>query len=157
MFRYFYQVCVALFLAQGVSIPLLLILSGRLWWKQGKRLDGLKSELKDSRPKGAKPPDIPELIKSLPALKPLNCANCGGSVVLRETETFCPYCETRAPAPEDYAAAGALKSEVKKIYASAVRNWRAANALTFRPARLFFLLMIFAEPLVIFPAVLVGG
>ena len=158
MFYYFYQVCVALFLIPGVSIPLLLALSGRLWWRQNRRLESLGAELKVSPAKGVEPRDIPELIlKSLPVLKPLNCANCGGNVLLRETETVCPYCETRAGAPEDYAAASALKSEVRKIYASAVRHWRAANALTFRPARWLFLLMIFAEPFVVFPAVLVGS
>lgn len=161
MFYYFYQVCVAVFLAQGVSIPVLLALSGWLWWRQSRRLEDLRAELKASTPKpskGAKPLDLPELIlKSLPVLKPLNCANCGGSVLLRETETFCPYCETRAAAPEDYAATSALKSEVKKIYASAVRHWRVANVLTFRPARWFFVLMIFAEPFVLFPVVLIGS
>lgn len=161
MFYYFYQVCVAVFLAQGVSIPLLLALSGWLWWRQGARLERLKAESEVSTPKpakGAGPSDPHEqILKSLPVLKPLNCANCGGSVALRESETFCPYCETRAPAPEDYAAASGLKAEVKKIYASAVRHWRVANVLTFRPARWLFLLMIFAEPFVIFPAVLVGS
>ena len=161
MFYYFYQVCVAVFLAQGVSIPLLLALSGWLWWRQTRRVESLRAELEVSTPKpskGAKPLDLPELLlKSLPVLKPLNCANCGGSVALRESETFCPYCETRASAPEDYAATGALKAEVKKIYASAVRHWRVANLLTFRPARWFFVLMIFAEPFVIFPAVIIGS
>lgn len=161
MFYYFYQVCVAVFLAQGVSIPLLLALSGWLWSRQNRRLESLRAEFEVSTPKpskGAKPPDLPELIlKSLPVLKPLNCANCGGSVVLRESETFCPYCETRAAAPEDYAATSALKAEVKKLYASAVRHWRVANVLTFRPARWLFVLMIFAEPFVLFPAVLIGS
>jgi Zn finger protein HypA/HybF involved in hydrogenase expression len=161
MFYYFYQVCVAVFLAQGVSVPLLLALSGWLWWRQNRRLEDLRAESEVSTPKpskGAAPRDLPELIlKSLPVLTPLNCANCGGSVLLRETETFCPYCETRAAAPEDYAAASALKTEVKKIYASAVRHWRVANVLTFRPARWFFVLMIFAEPFVLFPVVLVGS
>lgn len=158
MFYYFYQVCVAVFLAQGVSIPLLLALSGWLWWRQSRRLESLRAGLEVSPSKDFKPRDIPELIlKSLPVLKPLKCANCGGNVLLRESETFCPYCETRADAPEDYAAASALKSEVRKIYASAVRHWRVANLLTFRPARWLFVLLIFAEPFVLFPAVLIGG
>ena len=158
MFYYFYLVCVAVFLAQGVSIPLLLALSGWLWRKQSRRLESLRAELEVPKSKGVRPRDIPELLlKSLPALKPLNCANCGGNVLLREAETFCPYCETRAPAPEDYAAASSLKAEVKKIYASAVRHWRVANALTFRPSRWFFAVMIFAEPFVLFPVVLVGS
>ncbi len=158
MFYYFYQVCIAVFLVQGVSIPFLVALSGRLWWRQSRRLEVLKSELKVAPSREFKPGEIPELIlKSLPKLKPLKCVNCGGGVLLRETETFCPYCETRGPLPEDYAEANALRSEVGKLYASAVRHWRAANVLTFRPARRFFLLMIFAEPLVIFPVVLVGS
>ncbi len=158
MFYYFYQVCVALFLVQGVSIPFLLILSGWLWWSRSRGLESLRAELKSRAPKAVKHDDISELIlKGLPALKPLKCAGCGGAVALREAETFCPYCEARAAAPEDYAATRALRSEVGKIYASAVRRWRVANLLTFRPARWLFLLMIFAEPFVIFPAVLIGS
>jgi Zn finger protein HypA/HybF involved in hydrogenase expression len=156
MFYYFYQICIAVFLAQGVSVPLLLALSGRLWWKQSKRLEALKGELKVAREIRAG--EIPELIlKSLPVLKPLSCASCGGILLLQETETRCPYCEARGPLPEDYAEATALRSEVRKLYASAARHWRAADLLTFRPARLLFVLLIFAEPFVIFPAVLVGG
>jgi Zn finger protein HypA/HybF involved in hydrogenase expression len=158
MFYYFYQLCVAVFLVQGVSIPLLLFLSGWLWWRQSRGVESLRAELKARAPKGVKPGDISELIlKSLPVLKPLHCANCGGNVLLRETETLCPYCGARAPAPADYAAANSLRSEIKKLYASAVRHWRAANVLTFRPARWLFVLMIFAEPFVIFPAVLIGS
>lgn len=158
MFYYFYLVCVTVFLAQGVSIPLLLALSGWLLQRQNRRLESLRAELEVSPSKGVSPRDIPELIlKGLPVLKPLKCANCGGNVLLRESETVCPYCETRAGALEDYAAAGPLKAEVKKIYASAVRHWRVANLLTFRPTRWLFLSMIFAEPLVIFPAVLIGS
>jgi hypothetical protein len=93
MFYYFYQICVALFLVQGVSIPFLLALSGWLWWKQNRGLESLRAELKSRAPKGFKPGDISELIlKGLPALKPLKCADCGGAVLLREAETFCPYC-----------------------------------------------------------------
>jgi Zn finger protein HypA/HybF involved in hydrogenase expression len=158
MFYYFYQICIAVFLVQGVSIPFLLILSGWLWWRQNRVLESLSAKLKARAPKTVKPRDISELIlKGLPVLKPLNCANCGGAVLLREAETFCPYCETRAPAPEDYAATTALRSEVRKLYASAVRHWRVANVLTFRPARWLFVSMIFAEPFIIFPAVLIGS
>jgi Zn finger protein HypA/HybF involved in hydrogenase expression len=158
MFYYFYQICVAVFLVQGVSVPVLLALSGWLWRGQSRRLESLKGELKVPAARGLKPGEVPELIlKSLPKLKPLSCASCGGAVLLRETETFCPYCETRGAAPEDYAEATALRSEVGRLYASAVRHWRAANLLTFRPARWLFLLLVFAEPFVLFPAVLVGG
>jgi hypothetical protein len=158
MFYYFYQICIAVFLVQGVSIPFLVAFSGWLWRRQSRRLEGLKGELKVPPSRGLKPGEIPELIlKSLPKLKPLSCVNCGGSVLLREPETFCPYCETRGPLPEDYAEANALRSEVRKLYASAVRYWRAANALTFRPARMLFVLMIFAEPFVLFPVVLIGS
>ena len=158
MFYYFYQLCVAVFLLQGASIPFLLALSGRLWWRQNRRLEGLKKELKVAPSKGVKPGEVPELIlKSLPVLKPLNCESCGGNVLLREAETLCPYCEARGPLPDDYAAATGLKLEVRRLYASAVRHWRAANVLTIRPARWFFLLMIFAEPFVLFPVVLIGS
>lgn len=71
------------------------------------------------------------ILKGLPKLKPLNCRNCGTGVLLKETETLCPNCETRGELPEDYAAAVSLRTEVKKLFKSAIRHWRVANILTF--------------------------
>jgi Zn finger protein HypA/HybF involved in hydrogenase expression len=164
MFYYFYQVCVAVFLIQGASIPFLVALSGLAWCGQSRRTGKLRAELgaakgKDSKARG----DVSAgeaarlILESLPKLEPLKCGGCGGNVLLRETGTLCPYCGTRGDAPEDYTAANALRSEVGKLYGSAVRHWRVANVLTFAPARLLFFVMIFAEPFVLFPAVLVGS
>lgn len=164
MFYYFYQVCVAVFVLQGVSIPLLVAASGFAWRRQSGRAERLRAEVLGAGGGGFKAAKevgaggaARLILESLPKLEPLKCAGCGGGVLLRETGTLCPYCGARGDAPEDYRAATALRSEVGKLYASASRHWRVANALTFRPARLFFFSMIFAEPFVLFPAVLVGS
>jgi Zn finger protein HypA/HybF involved in hydrogenase expression len=136
----------------------LLIISGVLWWKQSQRLEKLKKELDGAGGKKNKSGGLAELIlEGLPKLKPLNCGNCGGNVLLKEAETVCPYCEARGELPEDYAAASSLKTEVKRLLKSAVRNWRAANVLTLPLVGWFFFLMIFVEPLVLFPTALIGS
>ncbi len=158
MFAYFYQVCLVIFLLQGISIPFLLIISGVLWWKQSQRIESLKKELELTRRKEIKSDQIFEsILNGLPKLRPLNCGNCGGSVLLRETETLCPYCQARGDLPEDYAAAVSLKSQVKSLLKSAVRHWRVANVLTYPPVRWIFFLLIFIEPLVLFPTVVIGS
>jgi Zn finger protein HypA/HybF involved in hydrogenase expression len=134
------------------------MLSGLLWWKQSQHLDALKKELELSRRKTIVPDKMFELmLNELPKLRPLNCSNCGAGVLLRETETFCPYCHARGDAPEDYAATVALKSHVKSLLKSAVRHWRVANILTYPLAGWTFFLLIFIEPLVLFPTVVIGS
>ncbi len=158
MFAYFYQACLAIFILQGISTPFLLLIAGLLWSKQSRQLEALEKELEPSRRKELKAEKLFEsLLDALPKLRPLNCSNCGGNVLLRETETLCPYCETRGALPEDYAAAVALKAQVKGLLKSAVRHWRVANVLTLRPVGWLFFLLIFVEPLVLFPTVLVGS
>ena len=50
-----------------------------------------------------------------------------------------------------------LKSEVKGLLKSALRHWRVANLLTNRLVGWLFFLLIFIEPLVLFPAVIIGS
>ncbi len=158
MFAYFYQLCATVFMLQGISLPLLVIISGILAWKQNHKLERLKRELHIERGKKLTASEISELmLKSLPQLKPLNCVNCGAGILLKERETLCTRCETRGELPQDYAQAAALKWEVRRLFRSAVRHWRIANILTRPAVGWLFFLMIFAEPLVIFPVTLIGS
>jgi len=132
--------------------------SAFLWWRQSQRLSALKKELELSRKKEIKSDNIFELIlKGLPKLRPLNCINCGAGVLLQKTGTFCPHCHARADLPADYATAVSLRSKVKSLVKSAIRHWRVAKLLTNPVVRWIFFLLIFAEPLVLFPTVLIGS
>ena len=158
MFSYFYQVCTVIFLLQGLSIPLLLVLFGVLWRNQARQLEFLNAELEQSRQKIRERGKAFELILSrLPKLQPLNCRNCGAGVALRELETFCPHCHTRGELPEDYVAAVSLKSKARALLKSATRHWRVANLLTSPVVGAVFFALIFIEPLVLFPTVLIGS
>lgn len=158
MFRYFYQLCASIFMLQGVLLPLLVAVSGLIAWRQNRKLERLKEELHIERGKSLKASEISGLaLEQLPKLKPLNCASCGAGLLLKEHETLCPNCDSRAASPEDYAVAARLKREVKRLFKSAVRHWRSANILTLWPVGWLFRLMIFAEPLVIFPVTIIGS
>jgi Zn finger protein HypA/HybF involved in hydrogenase expression len=158
MFAYFYQACIVIFLLQGIATPFLLVISGVLWRKQNQQLESLMKELELTRRKNIlSDKSFESILNGLPKLHPLNCGNCGGNMLLQEAETFCPYCQTRGDLPEDYAAAVSLKSQVKGLLKSAVRNWRVANVLTYPLVGRIFFLLIFVEPLVLFPTVLVGS
>jgi hypothetical protein len=144
MFAYFYQVCIVIFLLQGISTPFLVMISGILWWKQSQRLESLKKELELSRRKMIKSDKIfDSILSGLPVIQPLNCLNCGAGVLLQETGTFCPHCRTRGDLPEDYAATVSLKSHVNSLLKSAVRHWRVVNVLTYPLAGWTFFLLIF--------------
>ncbi|MBV8859439.1 MAG: hypothetical protein JOZ02_21075 [Acidobacteria bacterium] len=158
MLAYLYQLCLVVFLLQGFTLPLLPAVSGALWWRLSRRLEALRGELQADRRKGAETDEaFGRMLARLPKLRPLNCESCGGAVLLREDATLCPYCGARGRPPEDYAAALRLKAEAERLLKSAVRHWRVANLLTHPLARWTFLLLIFAEPLVLFPAVVVGS
>ena len=158
MFAYFYQFCVVVFLLQGVATPFLLLGLGLVWRRQSRRLEALRRELESARGPDVKAERLFELaLKRLPKLRPLKCANCAGGVLLREGETLCAYCGARGELPADYGAARSLKSQLRSLLRSAVRHWRVANVLTHPAARWGFFLLIFAEPLVLFPSVLVGS
>ena len=158
MFLYLYEVCVVIFLLQGIAAPFLVVLSGILWWKQAQRLESLRKEVDIAGAKTHKPADtIESILDGLPKLKPLNCAHCGGALLLRENETYCPSCRLPGDLPEDYKASVGLKRELKSLLKIAIVRWRIAKFLTSRPARWFFLAMIFVEPLVLFPITLIGS
>ncbi len=158
MFAYFYQFCLVVFLLQGFALPLLPAVSGALWWRLSRRLEALRQELRADRRKATETDEaFGRMLERLPKLRPLNCESCGGAVLLRREATVCPYCGARGRPPEDYAAALKLKSEAEGLLKSAVRNWRVANLLTKPLARWTFLLLIFAEPLILFPAVVIGS
>ena len=158
MFAYLYQVCLVVFLLQGFGLPFLPAVSGALWWRLSRRLEALRKEVKADRRKGVETDKAFErMLERLPKLRPLNCESCGGALLLRESATLCPYCGARGRPPEDYAGALRLKAEAGVLLKSAVRHWRVANLLTNPLVRWTFLLLIFAEPLVIFPAVVIGS
>jgi Zn finger protein HypA/HybF involved in hydrogenase expression len=158
MFIYVYETSVVIFLLQGVASPLLLIFSGMLWWKQARQLESLKKEMDASRDKKLKSDDLSELIlNGLPKLEPLNCSDCAGGLLLKDTEAYCPYCRTRIELPEDYRVSVSLAAELGKLLKCAIRRWRVANILTFPAMRWLFLLLIFIEPLALFPITLIGS
>jgi hypothetical protein len=134
MFRYFYQICLVIFLGQGIVLPLLIILAGALWAKQNRRLEALQKELAHARQQEKQTSKrIDRILAQLPKLQPLNCAACGAGLLLRESETRCPNCEARGPLPADYAATISLKQQLKGLARTASRYWHAANSLTWPP------------------------
>jgi hypothetical protein len=158
MFVYFYQVCLVIFLAQGILSPVLIIFSGVSWRRRSRKLEKLRRQIERLRGKEIKiDARYESILQSLPKLKPLKCKSCGAGVLLRQTETFCPNCHTRGDLPEDYAATVSLKSQSKGLLKSALKHWRAANVLTHPLLSWSFFLLIFIEPLVIFPTVLIGS
>ena len=158
MFYYIYQAAIIVFVLQGALTPALVILAGILWWKQSKRLAALSLDVKTaSKASGRSGDRFDAILEGLPKLKPLNCGNCGAATLLEETETVCPNCKTHGPLPDDYADASSLRTHLKDLVKSAVRNWRAANVLTHPTVAWSFFLLTFVEPLVIFPAVVIGS
>src|SRR5688572_28737822 len=128
MFAYFYQVCAVIFLLQGVSIPFLVLFSGVIWRRQSSKLESLKKEWGVARGNRVSSDEIFELILKAPAeLRPLDCITCGAGLVLHKTETFCPQCHARGDLPQDYAEAGELKLQVRRLLKSATRHWRVAT------------------------------
>ncbi len=152
-----YLAAVFIFFGQGLAMPLILVASGLFLWRHSRRAAGLRADMKqDEGGKKSAAGSINALIGALPRFKPLNCAGCGSGVLLRTDATLCPSCGTRGPLPEDYAKAASLNSKLKPLTASAQRNWRAANILSFPALRWIFTALIFGEPL-LFGAVLVGS
>ncbi|MDI1243376.1 MAG: hypothetical protein PSX80_15800 [bacterium] len=157
MLFYFYHICLAVFLLQGISIPFLVIAAGLAWWKQSARLAQLERGVSAADRKDKRNGAIESLIERLPNLAPLNCTACGAGVLLHPNETVCPHCGTCGPLPGDYAVAVNLKSQLKGLVKSAVRHWRVANFFTHPVAAWAFFLLIFVEPLIVFPAVVIGS
>jgi hypothetical protein len=148
---YFYQTCVAIALLQGISLPFVILVFRSLSRRQRQESADLKAELnlvRGVRGRKTKSTDISRLIHDdVPKLQPLNCEACGAGVLLKETGTLCPNCETKGKLPEDYTAAVSLRREVKKLLKSALRHWRVANILTLPLATSGFIALGVIEPL----------
>jgi len=169
-FYAFYQICLGIFLIQGVGLPLFVIASFTIYFRQEKRLKTLQRmvDALAGKPKGS-PDSAPgkskerrrrsshSLLDSLPKLAPLKCRQCGAGVILEETRSRCPHCQTTTPLPDDYAIAASLRTRVRKLVRRAVRQWRWAKFLSSRALARVFFLCIFAEPLVILLTVIIGS
>ena len=129
---YLYQICVVIALLQGISLPFVIIVFRRLSRRQRQESAALQDELdkvRAVRGRKSRPTDISKLIHDdLPRLQPLNCDACGAGMLLKETGTLCPHCQTKGGLPDDYSAAVSLRTEVKKLLKSAVRHWRVAKS-----------------------------
>lgn len=168
-FYTFYQVCLWVFLIQGIGLPLLVIATFTIYFRQEKRLktlqrmvDALAGRSKESsesapqkRNRRHRASESP--LEALPKLQPLNCAQCGAGVILEETRSRCPNCQTTAPLPDDYAMAASLRTRVRKLVRRAVRQWRWAKLLSSRFLARVFFFCIFAEPLVLLLTVIIGS
>ena len=154
MFRQVYEVGLAVFLLQGVLIPVLLFLAGTLWFRQMARLSGLERELTGERKQHRK--TLASLLDLVPKLQPLNCGNCGSAVALEVDSATCTRCDSAAELPRDYVATVKLRRTMRQLTGAATRHWLLARVLTSAPVRWFFFLMIFGEPL-IFMIVVIGS
>jgi len=86
-------------------------------------------------------------LAALPRLQPLNCTACTAAVALDAAPTICINCRTVSPPPPDYAATVSLRRRLTSLSRLALRHWYVARILSSAPVRIFFVLMIFAEPL----------
>lgn len=154
MSRQVYEIALGIFLLQSVLIPVLLIATGIVWYRQVSRLNAMERALDRDRRRQAKGLDA--LLESLPKLDPLQCDGCGSPVALEARSARCISCEARSELPADYRATIALRRALERISAAAIRDWRIAKLLTSLPARWLFRLMIVAEPL-LFVLVLIGA
>lgn len=154
MFRQVYEIGLAIFLFQGVLIPILLIVAGIAWYRQVSRLNAMEKALDRDRRREAK--GVEALLDSMPKLDPLQCDSCGSPVAFEARSARCISCETSAELPADYRATIALRRALDRISAAAIRDWRIARLLTSLPVRWLFRLMIVAEPL-LFVLVMIGA
>ena len=154
VFRQIYEVGLAVFLLQGALIPVLLLLSGTMWFRQMARLSGMERELAGERKQHRK--TLTSLLGLVPKLQPLNCTNCGSVVALEVESVTCTSCDSAAELPRDYVATVKLRRTMNRLTGAAIRHWLLARVLTSTLVRWFFFLMIFAEPL-IFMIVLIGS
>ncbi len=154
MFRQIYEIALALFLLQGVLIPVLLLASGLAWFRQMARLSVVEKALVRDRKKHGK--TLESMLGSIRRLQPLNCVSCGSAVALEARSARCVSCRAVCELPEDYRVTSALRRTLARLSAAAARHWRIARVLTSTPARWFFRLMIPGEP-ALFVVVLIGA
>ena len=154
MFRQIYEAGLALFLLQGVSIPILLLVAGIAWYRQNSRMSVVKKALARDRKRHGR--TLESMLDVVPKLRPLTCANCGSPIALGESSATCTGCRFVSELPEDFRATMALRRTLARLSTVAIRHWRVARIMTAAPVRWFFVLMIFGEPL-LFVLVLVGA
>lgn len=145
MFRQIYEIALAIFLLQGVLIPVLLVAVGIAWYRQASRLTVLEKIVARDRRRGAAGRDT--LLESLPKLDPLHCDGCGSPVALEAHSARCVGCKSLSDLPADYRATMAVRRALARLSAAAIRDWRIARILTSLPMRLFLSVMIVVEPL----------
>jgi hypothetical protein len=154
MFRTIIEISLIVFFAQGALLLPLIAWAGFSWFRQMTRLTALEKELGEDRKQSER--TLGSLLKRLPHLQPLNCANCGGALALDPAATVCTRCRATAPVPADYAATIKLRGGLERLTRAALRQWLLARILVSFPARAFFFIMIFVEPLLLV-FVLIGG
>ena len=154
MFRPIYEAAAAIFLLQGVLIPILLVAAGGAWFRQLSRLAAVEEALAGDRKRQRK--FVATLLESVPKLQPLTCTSCGSPMALEEETARCISCGSVAALPDDYRATLALRRTLPRLAAAAIRHWRVARFLTAAPVRWLLRLSIFAEPL-LFMLVLIGS
>ena len=154
MFRQVYEIALAIFLLQGVLIPILLLVSGLAWFRQMGRLAVVEKALVRDRKRHRK--SLDSLLGAIPKLDPLHCASCGSALALEANAARCVSCRAVSALPEDSRATAALRRALARLSAAAARNWRVARVLTALPVRWFFRLMVFGEP-ALFVIVLIGA
>lgn len=144
-----YKILSTVFLVQGLSLPLLLLLSHFVWRRQANRrklleerlADGFDAVVKMTRNqrekafaaragKGSGEEYFTDLVSHIPQLKPLNCRNCGAGVLLESADSYCPNCMRREPLPPDYVHALIIRADAGNILDVAASHWRIANFLT---------------------------
>lgn len=149
---YLYLICLAVCILQGVLLLPILFAVGFIWIRSARRLTRLERSIRSDRRSESKY----KLLDALPKLQPLNCESCGAGLLLSQTDTSCPNCDSRFPLPPKYAETTSIRTAVGKLFKTAMRFRRVASLLTYRPVRWFFVAMIFVEPL-IFVGSLIGS
>lgn len=154
MLRTLVEIGLIVFFAQGALLLPLIAWAGFSWFRRMARLAALEKELGEDRKESER--TLAKLLKRLPHLQPLSCANCGGALALDPAATICTRCHATAPVPADYAATIALRGRLGGLTRAALRQWLLARILISFPVRAFFFVMIFVEPLLLL-LVLIGG
>jgi len=158
MFRVLYEVVASLAIVQGAGLPLVLVGSGWLWWRQAAQLEALTRAGAAAERRGGKDAtDARAALARLPTRAPLRCPACGAATSLRVDATLCTHCGTRGELPADYTALAQLRPQLRALTSRANRHWRVAHLLTRAPVRWLLTAMIFVEPLVLLPVLLIGS
>ncbi len=154
MFERIYEISTTIFLLQGTLLVPLILWSCYAWYRQMARWSALEKALGADRHEHKR--TLSRLLERLPHLQPLNCANCGGALALETDRMTCTSCRARTQLPEDYTATIILRRRLRRLTRAATRDWRIARLLVSWPVRVFFLLWIFAQP-VMFGIALIGA